>query len=385
MARAAERVVTGTHDATGVRVHELGAGHQSLLWLALKLKDKPDGRRRLLLIEEPESFLHPNAQRQVARQLIDASGRQVIMSTHSTVLVDEADAAHLRLMRAHKIFALESDDTKRMQINSALLTGRGSEVIFSGSILFVEGPGDRLFFERLRRRLAGILPSQVLGTMSVIEVGGKTQFGPWVRLLEGFANRTTGEHPISWLVVSDSGDAVTETLKGLNEAGITLPAGVRAAALRIPQDTEDGHVKDPAEVAIRTTTTNAAARSANFGLQFAPVDLEYAALVSAKVTTVKSLAADFDLTARTAPELMVALGSKGGGKKPGERGKAPWMRERIASALQWAEVSLDVKDILWFWASLAAGQLGVGASPTRPPELLDPPKRAGRSDVGANV
>ena len=47
--------------------------------------------------------------------------------------------------------------------------------------------------ERLRRRLEGVLPSHLLGTMAVIEVGGKTQFGPWVRLLEGFLNKTTGD------------------------------------------------------------------------------------------------------------------------------------------------------------------------------------------------
>jgi hypothetical protein len=235
--RAAERVATGTHDVTGVRVRELGAGHQSLLWLALKLRDGTPDRRRLLLIEEPESFLHPSAQRQVARQLFDAADRQVIISTHSTVLVDESDSASLRLVRSHKVFSLESDDSVRLQINSALLTGRGSEVIFSSAILLVEGPGDRLFFERLRRRLAGVVPAQVLGAMSVIEVGGKTQFGPWVRLLEGFANKTSGERPISWLVASDSGDAVADTLRGLNDAGITVPAEVRTSAGRIPQQT----------------------------------------------------------------------------------------------------------------------------------------------------
>lgn len=371
--RAAERVATGEHDSSGVRVRELGSGHQSLLWLALKLKDKPNGSRRLLLIEEPESFLHPSAQRQVARQLFDSSERQILMTTHSTVLVDEADAKDLRLVRDHKIFSLAADDERRSQINSALLTGRGSEVIFSSAILLVEGPGDRLFFERLRRRLAGQVMPQVLGAMTVIDVGGKTQFGPWVQLLEGFLNRTTGERPIRWLLASDSGDAVAATIRGLNDAGISIPADVRSAAQSIPQNTTDGYLTDADSVATQTLAVNDAARSAQFGLQFVPVDLEYAALTDAKAATVAQLAAEVGISAGSAKELMTALGSKGGGSKPGSK-KAPWIRERVAAILPWAEVSIGIKDILWQWASLATSQLGLSPIP-RPPELRMPQRR----------
>lgn len=368
--RAAERVATGTHDVDGVRVHELGAGHQSLLWLALKLRDSHSGKLRMLLIEEPESFLHPSAQRQVARKLLDAHGRQVIISTHSTVLVDEADAGHLRLVRGHRIFSLDQLEERRMQINTALLTGRGSEVIFSSAILLVEGPGDRLYFERLRRRLAGVVPAHILGAMSVLDVGGKEQFAPWVRLLEGFSNRATGERPISSLVASDSGDAVTSTLRGLNDAGITVPAEIRAAAQRIPQALQDGHLVDASDVATKTIAANELSLDGRFGMHFVPVDLEYSALVAAKKMSAMSLASEFGISAATPEALMAALGSKGAGARPSSDAKAPWMRERIATTLPWSEISIGVKNLLWHWAVLAAAQLKAELV-ERPPELLE--------------
>lgn len=377
VSRAAERVATGTHDIDGVRVHELGAGHQSLLWLALKLRDAPDGKLRMLLIEEPESFLHPSAQRQVARKLFDSHGRQVIISTHSTVIVDEADAAHLRLVRGHKVFGLDRDDLRRMQINTALLTGRGSEVIFSNAILLVEGPGDRLYFERLRRRMSGIVPEHVLGGMSVIEVGGKEQFAPWIRMLESFSNKATGERPISWLVASDSGDAVASTLRGLNEAGITVPAEIRAAAQRIPQGTHEGRVIDAYDVAAKTAATNSLSFDGLFGMHFVPVDLEYSALAAAKNSSVRSLASEFAVVANSPEALMASLGSKGGSSKPGDI-KAPWMRERIATSLPWPEISLGIKDLLWHWAVLASRQLNTDPG-ARPADLLDPVRRAQQS------
>ena len=106
-------------------------------------------------------------------------------------------------------------------------------------------------------------------------------------------------------------------MRGLNDAGISVPSELRAAALKIPQDSGNGHVKDVAEVVNRTLATNAVAASTSFGLQFVPIDLEYAALSSVKPATSKVLAAEFGVAAKNAVELMAALGSKGAGKKPG--------------------------------------------------------------------
>ena len=55
----------------------------------------PDGKKRnlILAVEEPELYMHPQAQRTIRRvfRKISESGDQVIFSTHSSLLVDVAD------------------------------------------------------------------------------------------------------------------------------------------------------------------------------------------------------------------------------------------------------------------------------------------------------
>lgn len=364
--RAVVRVSTGIHDSDGVRLRELGAGHQSLVWLALSLLERDEGRREIALVEEPEAFLHPSAQRQVARQLFDDPGLQVLISSHSPVIVDEAEATDIVLVRNHRTFAANEDERGRAQINTALLTGQASEAVFSSSVLLVEGPGDRAFFERLRRRLSGRVPASVLGSMAVLAVGGNTRFGPWVRLLEAYTNRSTGQRPIRWLAVADSADAVARVQKGLVDGGVSVPADLRSLASAIPQ-TSGGRVADARAVAEATVAFNLAARDRNFPLQLLPVDLEYSALEHARPATVAAFAEVLNISTTDRPGLMSHLGSKGGGTAPKDGSKADWLRDHIARDVRWAEVSPEVRHIVWTWAQNAGHQLGVPL--TRPTDL----------------
>lgn len=80
-----------------------GDGVQSFLQLALALAAQPDG---LVLVEDPEVYLHTRAIRQTARALLASMRRnlQVVVTTHSLELVDdlvqqseEADLARISL------------------------------------------------------------------------------------------------------------------------------------------------------------------------------------------------------------------------------------------------------------------------------------------------
>ena len=111
------------------------------------------GTRVRLLMEEPETFLHPSAQRELARSLLDNSDLWFIASTHSAAMIDEATVSDVVILRDHRLFATAPADGLDAR-QSAYMSGRGAEALFSRSVLLVEGAGDVAAFEELRRRLA---------------------------------------------------------------------------------------------------------------------------------------------------------------------------------------------------------------------------------------
>jgi energy-coupling factor transporter ATP-binding protein EcfA2 len=335
--RVALRLVTGTHDAESVAAVEVGSGLQSLLELATqRAAASQTGEHRILAIEEPEAFLHPAAQRTLARQLAETLGGKRIVSTHSPLVVEEAKYGDVVLVRKHRFFepAPLEDEAKRSAINTALLTGFGAEMAFARSVLLVEGDGDRLFFEGLRRRVARSNNEGCVDEVYVVPTGSKTAYGPWLNLLSSYGRE--GDRPVSWLAAPDS-DAATDIRRAWNDAGISLPAQVvsaLSALSQVPGDDEDG-------IATAVDEANAAARTAQVGIEFLSPDLEGAMLSDCKPKTVARICDRVGAPESDRATLTAWLRKSGN--------KAPWIRAAIADEIPWGELSPSALGVLRRW------------------------------------
>ncbi|MCZ6655401.1 MAG: AAA family ATPase [Planctomycetota bacterium] len=124
-----------------------GDGIQHLLLLAFEFLQREDN---VFLIEEPETHLHPIMQRQIWDFAQRESGSQFIVTTHSNVLLD----ANI----ADRVFHVTYDE-KKSEIRPAFswpelrdilddIGARPSDLLQSNVVIWVEGPTDRMFFDK---------------------------------------------------------------------------------------------------------------------------------------------------------------------------------------------------------------------------------------------
>jgi predicted ATP-dependent endonuclease of OLD family len=333
--RTALKIATGEHDRATVRPEELGSGLQSLLELALQqARVETPEVERIIGVEEPEAFLHPSAQRTLARMIAETAAGKRLVSTHSPILVAEAEFGETVLVRDHRFFppAAVADEI-RDAINTALLSGHGAEMAFARSVLLVEGDGDRVFYETLRRRLARASNDGRLDHLTVVPAGSKTAFAPWLRLLASYGSE--GDRPIRWLLAAD-GDGATQVRRAYRDAGMRLPLDVRAALMDASNERNN---PDRTVFIAATNEVNRRARHARVAMHLSPVDLEHAALLDCSDASAQTLSDVLALQAETRDELEVALRKR----------KAAYLRGAMADRLDWSEVSSDTRQVLRRW------------------------------------
>lgn len=124
-----------------VRLHEMGGGIEQVLMLAVVLTDRKV--MGPIFMDEPESHLHPRAQRFVAEQL-RRSGRQVFVSTHAAVFAERAEQCSLFRMGIKGCRSTVSKIAVDSDLAEVLsdLGYRLADLTFAERVLFVEGPVD---------------------------------------------------------------------------------------------------------------------------------------------------------------------------------------------------------------------------------------------------
>lgn len=159
----------------GIDISSLGTGAQRSIQMALirqlaevKKGDKEGLTRTLLLIDEPELYLHPQAieQVRVALKELAKEGYQVLFSTHSPIMVTYEDVHSAVLIRKTNdkgtycrkrvqdaIKEVIQDAPKQLELMFNL--GNSSQILFSESVLLTEGKTEHKILPKIFEVISG--------------------------------------------------------------------------------------------------------------------------------------------------------------------------------------------------------------------------------------
>jgi putative ATP-dependent endonuclease of the OLD family len=170
---------------------EMGGGMQNAIVLAI-LRAFEETRRQgaIILVEEPEMFLHPQMQRSLYTTLQRlGKTNQIIYTTHSPHFVSIPDYRNVLLVRRSKDAGttvthsnLPDAEWRREKLRQALDPER-SELFFARRILVVEGDTERLSLPEFAKKLDLDIDG---AAATVVEVGGKRNLIDFAELAISF-------------------------------------------------------------------------------------------------------------------------------------------------------------------------------------------------------
>ncbi|MBV9468016.1 MAG: AAA family ATPase, partial [Abitibacteriaceae bacterium] len=143
------------------RLDDEGDGIRSFVGTLLAVKC---GAHPVLLIDEPEAFLHPPQIRRLAGILAtsaETQHRQIIIATHSSEVIRGALAASknvsiCRLTRdgnTNSVVLLNKDDIAKLWSNPLLRSVSAFDGVFHQGVVVCEGDADSRFYEAIGHRL----------------------------------------------------------------------------------------------------------------------------------------------------------------------------------------------------------------------------------------
>jgi putative ATP-dependent endonuclease of the OLD family len=228
------------NDGIDRPLHEKGTGIQSAIIISLfsLYCDQYHNASSLLITEEPELFLHPQARRVISAELDKflvsslKQKRQLIISTHST--------EYLKNVEPYNVIRIYKDSLKNCSICAQLsnevskqitielkrfLWSNNSELFFADKVILVEG-GEVYLIPAIVDKIQK--SSQVLDykNITVTRVNGKGSFMTYIKMLECFE--------ISYVILGDLDcfkDEVGKFIKHKNLSELKVSVGTVKKAI----------------------------------------------------------------------------------------------------------------------------------------------------------
>lgn len=227
------------NDGVETPLENKGSGLQSLIIIELfKLYCKTFNKSSLLILEEPELFLHPHAKRMLSgilKDFLEINGilkNQVIVTTHAQEFVEDVDIENINVIKKGKEgtkksrINIEKYDFKELQKLKTELIYKNAEMFFADKVILVEGE-EYILIPKIVEHVYGknILNSK---DISIIKVGGKSYFDIYRKVLNDLyiENYIIADYDIIYKELSSLIDE--ENINKLNNLKSEMPESLKS-------------------------------------------------------------------------------------------------------------------------------------------------------------